>query len=42
MTVIKNNREIEPQILKCLNVLKNVFGTDLISLYLYGSTILGG
>lgn len=30
------------QIIKCLNLVKQIFGQDLLGVYLYGSSILGG
>lgn len=33
---------VEKQIHKCLNLVKEIFGQDLLGIYLYGSSILGG
>lgn len=41
MTFILNN-ETEEQISQCLNLLKDIFGQNLLGVYLYGSSILGG
>lgn len=41
MTFILNN-ETEEQINQCLNLLKDIFGQNLLGVYLYGSSILGG
>ena len=36
------NADTEEQISQCLNLLKNVLGKDLLGVYLYGSSIVGG
>ncbi len=41
MTFILEN-ETEEQINQCLNLLKDIFGENLLGVYLYGSAILGG
>jgi len=41
MTVRLNN-ESEEQIMQCLNLLKNILGSDLLGVSLYGSSIIGG
>ncbi len=41
MTGYRDN-EIEEQISQCLGLLKDVFGQDLLGVYLYGSLIIGG
>lgn len=33
---------VKKQINKCLNLVKEIFGQDLLGIYLYGSSILGG
>lgn len=37
-----HDNEIEEQISQCLSLLKDVFGQDLLGVYLYGSLIVGG
>lgn len=41
MTFILSN-ETEEQIKQCLNLLKDIFGQNLLGVYLYGSSIFGG
>ena len=41
MELLLNNR-IERQIDQCLELIQNILGTDLLGVYLYGSTVLGG
>ena len=36
------DNEIEEQITQCVSLLKNVLGQDLLGVYLYGSSIVGG
>ena len=38
---LKLNSNIQKQIYKCLNLIKDVLGQDLLGIYLYGSSILG-
>lgn len=35
-------REWQEQIIQCIDLLKNVMGSDLLAVYLYGSSIVGG
>ena len=42
VTHLKLNDEIKNQINQCLNLVKEIFGQDLLGVYLYGSSILGG
>ncbi len=39
---LKLNLNVKKQIHECLNLVKEVFGQDLLGVYLYGSSILGG
>ena len=39
---LKLDNETERQIDQCLNLIKEIFGQDLLAVYLYGSSILGG
>jgi len=39
---IKLNDEAKNQISQCINLLKEVFGQNLLGVYLYGSSIIGG
>lgn len=39
---LKINSTAKEQILKCLNLVEEIFGQDLLGIYLYGSSILGG
>jgi len=39
---LKLNSNVQKQIHKCLNLVKEVFGQDLLGIYLYGSSVLGG
>lgn len=41
-THLKLNDETKNQINQCLNLLKEIFGQDLLGVYLYGSSIVGG
>lgn len=41
MKFISHN-ETEDQINQCLNLLKNILGSDLLGVYLYGSSVFGG
>lgn len=40
--ILKLDSKTKKQIHKCLNVVKEIFGQDLLGIYLYGSSILGG
>lgn len=37
-----NNKTIKQQINKCLELVKNILGPDLLGVYLYGSSVMGG
>ena len=39
---LKLDSEVKKQVHKCLNLIKEIFGQDLLGVYLYGSSILGG
>ena len=39
---LKLDSNAKKQIHKCLNLVKEIFGQDLLGIYLYGSSILGG
>ncbi|MFH1643812.1 MAG: aminoglycoside adenylyltransferase family protein [bacterium] len=39
---LKLDSNAKKQILKCLNLVKEIFGQDLLGIYIYGSSILGG
>lgn len=42
LTLLKLDDETERQINQCLNLVKEILGQDLLGVYLYGSSILGG
>ncbi len=42
LKTLKLDDETERQINQCLNLVKEIFGQDLLGVYLYGSSILGG
>ncbi len=42
LKTLKLDDETERQIDQCLNLVKEILGQDLLSVYLYGSSILGG
>src|SRR3990167_4059701 len=42
VTHLKLNDETKNQINQCLNLVKEIFGQNLLGVYLYGSSILGG
>ena len=42
LKAFKLDDETERQIDQCLNLVKEIFGQDLLGVYLYGSSILGG
>jgi streptomycin 3"-adenylyltransferase len=39
---LKLDSNAKKQIHKCLNLVREIFGQDLLGIYLYGSSILGG
>lgn len=41
-THLKLNDETKNQLNQCLNLVKEIFGPDLLGVYLYGSPIIGG
>ena len=42
LKLLKLDDETERQIDQCLNLVKEIFGQDLLGIYLYGSSIFGG
>src|ERR1700723_3350277 len=42
LKTLKFDDEIEKQIDQCLNLVKEIFGKDLLGVYLYGSAMLDG
>jgi predicted nucleotidyltransferase len=42
LKILKLDDETKRQIDQCLNLVKEIFGKDLLGIYLYGSSILGG
>ncbi|CEK10741.1 aminoglycoside adenylyltransferase family protein [Legionella hackeliae] len=42
LKALKLDDETEKQIDQCLNLVKEIFGQDLLGVYLYGSSVLGG
>lgn len=42
LNTLKLDDETERQINQCLHLVKEIFGQDLLGVYLYGSSIVGG
>jgi predicted nucleotidyltransferase len=42
LTSLKLNSNVKKQIHECLDIVREIFGQDLLGVYLYGSSIIGG